>query len=78
MSESIVKPKGPMVWFDMDRLRERIEPRIRQVDDKVVSSDFDEMCNVIEKDYGNYRDAFVTSYKGFQNEKLNFDREWLA
>ncbi len=78
MSESTDKPKGPLVWFDMDRLRGRIEPRLRHVEDKVVSSDFDEMCNIIVKDYGNYRDIFVKSYNGFQNEKSKFDREWLA
>ena len=78
MSESKDKPKGPLVWFDMDRLRGRIEPRLRHVEDNVVSSDFDEMCDVIVKDYGNYRDTFVKSYNGFQNEKSKFEKEWLA
>ena len=36
MSESKDKPKGPLVWFDMDRLRGRIEPRLRHVEDNVV------------------------------------------
>ncbi len=78
MSELTDKPKGPLVWFDMDCLRGRIEPRLRHVEDKVVSSDFDEMCNIIVKDYGNYRDTLVKSYNGFQSEKSKFDREWLA